>query len=112
MIFGSDYPIVELNPMLEIYRAVSRIAKDKKTWNEKEKISIANALKAYTINAAFSAFKEKEMGTLEVGKLADIIMLDRNLFAIPIEEIKDAKVKLTIMDGRVVYEDSVITSVI
>jgi predicted amidohydrolase YtcJ len=105
MIFGSDYPIVELNPMLEIYRAVSRMAEDQKPWNEKEAISVTNALKAYTTNAAYSAFKENELGTLEVGKLADIIVIDRNIFVVPPEEIKTAKVKLTIMDGRVIYEE-------
>jgi predicted amidohydrolase YtcJ len=62
-------------------------------------------LKAYTTNAAYSAFKENELGTLEVGKLADIIVIDRNIFVVPPEEIKTAKVKLTIMDGRVIYEE-------
>ncbi|WP_026574222.1 amidohydrolase [Bacillus sp. UNC438CL73TsuS30] len=105
LILGTDYPIVELNPMFELYRAVSRVSGDGKPWNESEAVSLASALKAYTANAAYGVFKENDLGTLEQGKLADLIVLDRNLFNVPVSEIKDTKVKLTMMDGEIVFED-------
>jgi hypothetical protein len=105
MPYSSDYPVVPLNPMLGIYHAVTR--KDytlKDTWNEQEKIPLAQALKAYTYGSACSVFRENEIGTLEKGKLADIIILDRNLFGVPEKEILETKVELTIVDGQVVFE--------
>ncbi|MFJ8235561.1 amidohydrolase [Ureibacillus sp. NPDC094379] len=105
VMLGTDYPIVELNPMLEIYRAVTRIAGDHKPWNEGESITITQALKAYTIDAAYGVFREKELGTIEEGKWADLIVLDRNLFTITPSEIKEAKVILTMMDGEIIFEN-------
>ncbi|MGD8191474.1 amidohydrolase [Brevibacillus ginsengisoli] len=108
---GSDFPVVPLEPMLEVFRAVTRIdnsGHSDAVWNPSERISLAETLKAYTLNSAYGNFREHELGSLEVGKLADLIVLDRNLFAIPAEEIKEAKVQLTIMDGNVVFEDELI----
>lgn len=105
--FGSDFPVVSLNPMLEIYRAVTRVDSTglaANTWNIDERIILGEALKAYTVGSAYGSFRENELGTLEVGKLADIIVLDRNLFEIPEEELLDTKVKLTIMNGNIVFE--------
>lgn len=105
--FGSDFPVVSLNPMLEIYRAVSRVDSSglpENMWNPEEKISLAEALRAYTYGPAYGTFREHELGTLEPGKLADIIALDRNLFSLPVEEILKAEVVLTIMDGSIVYQ--------
>lgn len=108
MAFGSDFPVVELNPMLEIYRAVTRRFNDgepKEGWNPKEKISLAEALKHYTSGSAFGNYMEDKLGTLEKGKLADVIVMDRDLFAIDPEELLEAKVKLTVMNGKVVHQD-------
>ncbi|HWI50187.1 MAG TPA: amidohydrolase [Rummeliibacillus sp.] len=103
--YSSDYPIVPLEPMLEIYHAVTRMDITlKNTWNEQEKVTLAQALKAYTQVPAYSVFREQELGTLEVGKLADIIVLDRDLFACPKEEILETEVVLTLMDGQKVWE--------
>ncbi|MCM3240411.1 amidohydrolase [Heyndrickxia oleronia] len=103
--FGTDFPIDVLNPLLQIYRAVSRIdSSGEKVWHPHERISLAEALKAYTVGSAYSTFREHELGTLEVGKLADIVVLERNLFEIPVEEIPDTKVQLTISDGKVVFD--------
>lgn len=102
--YSSDYPIVPLEPMLEIYHAVTR--KDSTlidTWNEQEKVTLAEALQAYTLGSAYSVFREHELGTIESGKLADIIVLDRNLFSVPEEEILQTKVELTIMDGKKIW---------
>ncbi|MED1470555.1 amidohydrolase [Bacillus salipaludis] len=104
--FGTDFPIDILNPLQQIYRAVSRIDSSGKTvWHPQERITLAEALKAYTIGPAYGTFREHELGTLEVGKLADIVVLERNLFEIHEEAIPDTKVQLTIADGKVVFED-------
>ncbi|MGM0887895.1 MAG: amidohydrolase [Bacillota bacterium] len=103
--FGTDFPIDILNPLLQIYRAVTRIDSSGKTvWHPHECITLADALKAYTAGSAYGAFRDEELGTLEAGKLADIIVLERNLFQVPVEEIPDTKVLLTIVDGKVVFE--------
>jgi predicted amidohydrolase YtcJ len=104
---GSDYPVVELNPMIELYRAVTRVHNDGQPeggWNPEQKLTLSEALRAYTFGSAYAAHRENEIGTLEAGKLADIVVLDRNLFEIPAEDILKAKVLLTVMDGKVVYQ--------
>src|SRR5699024_10593071 len=84
---GTDFPIDGLNPFDQIYRAVTRIDNTgKDTWNYKEKITLSEALKAYTKGPAYSASREHELGTLEQGKLADIVVLDRDIFNLPEEE--------------------------
>lgn len=103
--FGTDFPIDVLNPLLQIYRAVTRIDSSGKTvWHPHERITLSEALKAYTSNPAYSTFREHELGTLEAGKLADIVVLEKNLFTVPVEEIPNVKVQLTIMDGKLVYD--------
>jgi predicted amidohydrolase YtcJ len=106
LVFGSDYPIVDLNPMLGIYRAVTRKHEDgtpAEGWNPQHKISLAQALIHYTKSPAYGNFREADLGTLETGKKADITILDRNLFDCDQEEIKESKVQLTMMDGRVIF---------
>lgn len=103
--FGTDFPIDVLNPLLQIYRAVTRIDSSGETvWHPHERISLADALKAYTAGSARGTFREHELGTLEAGKLADIVVLGRNLFEMPVEEIPNASVQLTIVDGIIVYD--------
>ena len=104
LVFGTDYPVVGLNPFPGIYRAVTRLDDEGVVWGEGEQISLKDALLAYTATPAYASFREKELGTIETGKLADIIVLDRNLFAVPVEEIKETKVIFTMVDGKVVYE--------
>ncbi|MGD6801099.1 amidohydrolase [Rossellomorea vietnamensis] len=107
LVFGSDYPIVELNPMLGIYRAVTRKHEDGTPfggWNPQHKISLAKALTHFTSSPAYGNFRENDLGTLQAGKKADIAILDRNLFECEPEEIKECKVLWTIMDGRIVYD--------
>ena len=70
----------------------------------KEAVDLETILHAYTLEGAYSLFKENEIGSLETGKLADIVILDRNLFQIPKNEIHKAVVKITIFDGQIVYE--------
>ncbi len=107
--FGSDFPVVGLDPMTELYRAVTRLNNDGQPdggWNPEERISLADALRAYTIGSAYGNFREHELGTLEAGKLADIVVLEQNLFAITPEQIRDTQVALTMMGGRIVYQNS------
>ncbi|MGG2091813.1 amidohydrolase family protein [Bacillus sp. S13(2024)] len=106
--FGTDYPIVQLNPMLGIYRALTRIGYDgspAEGWNPQERLSLSEVLRNYTLSPAYGSFREKELGTLEVGKLADIVVLDKNLFEIPVEEIQDVRVVLTMVDGAIAFQD-------
>jgi predicted amidohydrolase YtcJ len=113
--FGTDFPVVTINPFMEIYRAITRTNDSGEPlggWNPSEKISLSEALKHYTIDAAYGIFREHELGTLGPGKLADIIVLDRDLFHVSAEEIKNTNVLLTMMDGNIVYqfEDSTVES--
>jgi predicted amidohydrolase YtcJ len=106
MAFGTDFPIAPLSPMLQIFHAVTRVDyTGKDIWNEQERIGIAEALRAYTKGAAYSVHRESELGTLESGKLADIVVLDSDLFAVPLEKIPETKVKMTIVDGEIVFTD-------
>lgn len=104
--FGSDFPVTSIDPMLEIYRAVTRVdftGSPDQRWHGHERISLGEALLAYTRHPAYGSFREHELGTLEVGKLADLVVLDRNLFTIPPEEILETAVQLTVLNGTVVY---------
>ena len=94
-------------PLEGIYAAVTRRTLDDKNPNGRvpeQKISVEEALRAYTSGAAYAAFEEQSKGTLAPGYLADFVVLDRDIFAIPPEQIRDTKVDLTIVDGQVVYE--------
>ena len=106
--FGTDAPVVDMNPFLSIHAGVTRTTPKgypEGGFNPKEKISIAEVLKGYTTGAAYVENFDDQLGTLEVGKLADIIVLSKNLFAIPTDEILKTTVKLTILDGKVVHEE-------
>ena len=104
--FGTDYPVVDFNPFPSIYAAVTRCDDDGNPTgiNPEEKITLTEALKAYTYESAYVYGREKEIGTLEAGKLADIVVIGQNLFAIPVNEIKNCSVEMTIMDGKIVFE--------
>ena len=105
---GSDWSVSSLNPLDAIQVAITRHAVESTgpAWIPQETVDLPRMLAAYTINAAYASRSEREVGSLEVGKLADMIVLDRNLFAIPVTDIHKAKVLLTMLDGRPVYQDS------
>jgi predicted amidohydrolase YtcJ len=105
--FGTDWNVAPLNPLISIYAAVTRRTLDGKHpdgWVPEQKISVEEAVRAYTVGSAYAEFAEKVKGTLTPGKLADLVMLDQNIFEIDPVQIQNAKVLLTIMDGRVVFE--------
>lgn len=105
---GSDFPIESINPLYGFYAAVER--KDHKGWPEsgfqmENSLTREDALKAMTIWAAKAQFEEAEKGSLEVGKLADLVVLDRDLLTSPGESLFDTKVKMTILGGNIVYSE-------
>jgi hypothetical protein len=69
-----------------------------------EKISVEEALAAYTVTAAYASFEENDKGVLSAGRLADFVILERDLFSIPAEELRDVKVDMTVVGGKVVFE--------
>jgi len=104
--FGTDWTVAPLNPVLSIYGAVTRRTIDGKNpngWVPEQKISVEEAVQAYTVGSAYAEFQEAVKGSLTVGKLADLVIIDRDIFKIKPEEIEQAKVMMTIVDGRVVY---------
>lgn len=105
---GTDFPVsISLNPMRQIYTAITRVDSSgdpQNTWHPEQKLTLAEALQAYTYGSAHGCFREHELGTIEEGKLADLVVLDRNLFDIPESEVLKTKVELTINDGKVVYK--------
>ncbi|GIO19683.1 hypothetical protein J18TS1_27830 [Oceanobacillus oncorhynchi subsp. incaldanensis] len=102
--FGTDFPVAPLNPLLGIYHALTRTDLNGQSWEGAEKISLAQAIRAYTITPAYGSFRENELGTIEEGKLADISVLNENLFEISIDKIPETEAIMTVMDGRIVYE--------
>ena len=103
---GSDCPVVDNSPFLEIFRAITRVHNDgepKGGWNPTEKLTLTEVLRGYTYGSAYGVRREAELGSLEAGKFADLVVLDRNLFRIDPWEILEAKVALTIMDGKIVH---------
>jgi len=104
--FGSDWSVSSANPLEELEVAVTRMGPDGETktpFIPEERIDLRDALAAFTLNAAYVNFQEESTGSIEVGKLADLIVLDQNLFTIPPEKISEAKVLLTLLGGKPVF---------
>jgi hypothetical protein len=105
--FGSDWPVVTLNPWPGVENALTRQTTEGDPpggWIPKERISLEDTIKAYTLGAAIAGRRERTEGSLEAGKLADLIVLSRNLFEIPPNQTGKTEVRLTMVGGRVVYE--------
>ncbi len=104
--FGSDFPVEEVNPMLGIYAAVTR--QDLNGWPEDgwlpgERLGREAVIRAFTLDAAYAAFMENEIGSLETGKRADFIVLDRDIMQVPAAEIPEIRVEQTWVDGKQVF---------
>ena len=105
--FGSDFPVEHPNPMLGIYAAVTRqdtTGWPPGGWLPDQRLTRAEALKAFTLDAAYAAFQEHEVGSLEPGKHADFVVLDRDIMQIPAADIFKTRVVATYLDGKKVYE--------
>ncbi len=104
---GSDWSVSSMNPLEAIEVAITRCDPEltvcDKAWIPEERVDLATMLAAYTIGGAYAGFEERDSGSLEAGKLADLVVLDRNLFAIQPGEISEAKVLLTLFEGRSVF---------
>jgi predicted amidohydrolase YtcJ len=111
LLFGSDWPGTNAswytaNPMTVLYAAVTRQTLDGKPaggWFPEERLDLETSLRAYTVNNAWAEGEEANKGMLRAGMLADFVIIDRDLFAIPGTQLKDAKVVLTVVGGRIVH---------
>jgi len=104
--FGSDWTVAPLDPMLGVYAAVTRRTLDGKNpggWVAEQKISVGEALRAYTSGNAWATFNEQKWGTLAPGRFADVVVLDRDPFGVPAESLGTIKPRFTIVGGKVVY---------
>jgi len=104
---GTDWSVAPLNPMLTLYAATTRATLDGRNpngWVPEQKISVAEAVSAYTAGSAYAEFQEAEKGTIARGKLADLVVLSDDIFNMPPASIKDVRVMTTIVGGKVVYQ--------
>ena len=102
---GSDAPVTEANPMFSLYGAVNRCdIKTEESCGDNQKVGIKDIVRMFTYNGAYAAFEEGIKGSLEPGKLADIVMLSENILDYPEKKLMDVKTVMTMIDGEVVYE--------
>jgi predicted amidohydrolase YtcJ len=107
--FGSDWPVAPLSPILGIYAAVTRATLDGKHpegWFPEQRLTVEEALRAYTQGSAYAAFQENDKGSIAPGKLGDLVVLSQDLFSIPAAQIKDVRVNMTVVGGKIVYESN------
>jgi predicted amidohydrolase YtcJ len=107
--FGSDWPVAPLDPLKGIYAATTRQTLDGRNpqgWVPEQRIKVAEAVHAYTVGSAFAEHQEAIKGSLEPGKLADLVVLSEDIFHIPPMEIERARVYMTVFDGSVIYEEN------
>ena len=102
---NSDAPVCDLNPILGVYSIVTRNAMSGHNLGTDECLPVVDALRAYTINAAYLGFDEKLIGSLQAGKFADIVVLDRDPLTVDPLSLKDIQVVMTIMNGKIIYGD-------
>lgn len=103
---GTDTPVEDVDPIMSFYGSVTRMTKDGTVFLPEQRVTRAEALAAYTLNNAYAAFEEMEKGSLVAGKLADVVVLSKNIMTIPEGEIPNARVDLTILGGKVRYDRS------
>ena len=104
---GSDFPVEQVNPMLGIFAAVTRQdlqGNPPGGWYPEQVLGREEAIRGFTLDAAWAAFMEKEVGSLEAGKRADFIVLDRDLMSVPADEIPQTRVLETWLDGKLAWK--------
>jgi predicted amidohydrolase YtcJ len=105
--FGTDWDVAPLNPMFGLYAAVTRATldgKNPKGWFPEQKLTMAEAVDAYTAGSAYAEFQDKEKGSISPGKLADMVILSDDIFSMDPVKVRDVKVIKTIVGGRTVFE--------
>jgi predicted amidohydrolase YtcJ len=105
--FGSDWPVAPLDPVMGIYAAATRRTLDGTNpngWSPEQRINVTQAVHAYTMGSAYAEHQEKIKGSIEPGKLADLVALSDDIFTIPPAAVDKVKVDLTIFDGKVIYQ--------
>lgn len=102
----SDHPCAPFPPLMAIHALVNRKTKAGKPIGQNQKISVTEALKLYTINAAYHSFDENVLGSIEPGKLADMVVLGEDILKIQEEKIKDISIEMTIIEGKIIYKHS------
>src|SRR5271170_7791346 len=107
--FGTDWDVAPLNPIFTIYAAVTRATLDGKNpngWFPEQKLTVAEAVEAYTMGSAYAEFQEREKGSITAGKLADMVLLNDDIFTIAPARIRDVKILKTIVGGKLVWDAS------
>lgn len=102
--YGSDAPVITLNPLLGIHAAVNRQAWNGQPIGNRQKVSVLDAIRGYTINGAYASFEENIKGSIEIGKLADFVVLSESILDCDLNKIKDLQVVLTVVDGEILYD--------
>ena len=101
---ASDSPVSNCNPLIGIHGAVNRLTPSGAVIGEEQKISVMEAIRLYTWNGAYASFEEDQKGSIEVGKLADLIVLNNRILDVTIDSIDQLRVEMTMIDGEIVYE--------
>jgi hypothetical protein len=104
IINGTDTPVEDSNPIASFYGTVSRVTKPGWVFLPEQRLTRAEALKSYTLNGAYAAFQEKDLGSISVGKLADITVLSKDIMTIPEAQIPTAVAVYTIVGGQIRYQ--------
>ena len=104
IINGTDAPVENVSPLASFYATVTRKMADGKPFYAEQCMSRMEALKSYTLDAAYGAFEEHQKGSLKVGKLADLVVLSKDILTNPAEEIPKTEVDLTILGGKIMSD--------
>jgi hypothetical protein len=105
--FGTDWDVEPLDPRLGLYAAITRelpAGGPKGGWHPEEKLSLEKAIEMYTLGSAYAEFQENLKGSIEIGKLADMVVMDKDLFAVPPKAILTTPVAMTVLNGKVVFK--------
>ena len=104
MVNGTDAPVEKLDPLACFHASVTRRRADGTTFFPDQRMTRQQALRSYTLSAAYALFEEKLKGSLTVGKLADVAVLSEDIMTVPAKKIRQARVLYTIVGGRVLFE--------
>jgi predicted amidohydrolase YtcJ len=101
---GTDAPVEDVDPIASYHATVTRKLKDGSTFYADQRMTRQEALRSYTKSTAYAAFEDGSKGSLAAGKLADVTVLSKDILAVPDDEIPSARVDITIVGGKVLYE--------